>query len=116
MLSIIFNVTGMMMFIWYSMGVRYLVCKNESWLYNPINFITAFISAFFVIFSFFRYPDLDIKSLIFYLAIFVWGRNTFYITEDIIDYVNTPSAKQLMYTIVDAIMIIYSSICLLRVV
>lgn len=116
MLDFIFNTCGFLMFVWYSMGLRYLVCKNEPWLYNPINFLTAFISAFFIIFSFFHYPELDIGALIFYLALFVWGRNAFYIIEDIIDYVNSPSPKQLTYVILDAIMIIYSSICLLKVV
>src|SRR6266699_1516199 len=116
MLNFIFNITGLTMFTWYSMGVRYLLCKNEPWLYNPINFITAFISGFFVIFSFFPYPQLNINSLIFFLAIFVLVRYSFFFVEDVFDLINSPTTNKLLYVVLYAIMIIYSSICLTRVV
>lgn len=106
MLKILYNVSGISMFMWY-LGFRWTFLAKEPWLFNPINFVTALASIVFII------PTIVSKNvsyirLFFYISIFLLFRNFYYTIEDIIDLLNFPSNRQLSYIIIDLIMFTYT--------
>ncbi len=106
MLNILYNVTGISMFIWY-LGFRWTFLAGEAWLFNPINFVTAIVSIVFLVPTLFT-KNVSYLKLFFYLAIFLLFRNFYYTIEDIIDLLNFPSNRQLFYIIIDIIMFTYT--------
>jgi len=107
-----YDVTGAILLLWY-IGVRWIYCSKETWLFNPINFLTAISSILFLI------PSMFIESYtfnkIFYcVSIWVLFRNITYSIEDIIDFKNNPSYRQGIYVIIDLIMIAYVLLWLVK--
>ena len=80
------------------------------WAYNPMNMITAFLSALFMVVTLF-YPSEFPKSFtiaMLWLGAFLAFRNFYYVVFDIMDYKNDPSLKQAVFIGLDVIMIIYT--------
>lgn len=105
MLNFMYNFCGILMSVWY-MGFRWNILQREPWLYNPINFITAIASIFFLLPTIISSVG-SFNKIFFYLAIFLLFRNFYYTIEDIIDLLHFPSNRQLFYIIIDVIMFTY---------
>lgn len=112
MINPTYDVTGITLLIWY-IGLRWIYCSKESWLYNPINFLTAVTSIVFLIPSLFTINAI-LNKFFYCLSIWVLFRNVTYIIEDYIDYKNQPSQRQGVYVIVDALMIAYTLLWLIK--
>jgi hypothetical protein len=111
-MSYLYNIIGVSMTIWY-VGIRWVFCGKEKWLFNPINFSTALVSIMFVIPTVF----IEEKTLnygVYCVAVFLWIRNLIYTLEDTIDLMNAPTNRQLTYVILDVIMLIYVSLWVIR--
>lgn len=114
MLNIIYNISGLLMFVWY-LGVRWNALKQYEWMYQPINLVTAFTSIIFLVPTLF----LELKTLIewkniFYcFAIFLLYRNIYYAIEDIIDIPSNPK-KQIFYVAIDLCMAIFAFCWLIK--
>lgn len=105
MKNIIYNISGISMFMWY-LGFRWNFLSKEPWLFNPINFITAIASIIFLLPTLIS-PIGSFNKWFFYIAIFLLFRNFYYTIEDIIDLIHFPSNRQLFYIIMDLIMFNY---------
>lgn len=100
-----YDVTGVTLIIWY-IGLRWIYCSKETWLYNPINFLTAVSSILFLIPTLFTLNS-TMSKLFYCLSIWVLFRNFTYAIEDIIDFKNNPSPRQGVYVFIDLVMIAY---------
>lgn len=108
MINPTYDTVGITLLIWY-IGLRWIYCSKETWLYNPINFLTAITSIIFLIPTFFV-ESITINKIFYCLAIWVTFRNFTYVIEDIIDFKNNPTVRQGLYVAVDILMITY--VCL----
>ncbi len=107
-----YDVTGIILLLWY-IGARWIYCAKETWLYNPINFLTAVSSILFLIPAMFIEKE-TFNKFFYCLSIWVLFRNVTYVIEDVIDYKNNPSYRQGAYVIIDMIMIIYVFLWLIK--
>jgi uncharacterized membrane protein len=116
MLPKIFYLSGLPMFVWY-IGLRWTLLGNElgkitnniltlDWWQARINFLTALGSIVFLIISLADFNYSFKLRIIYWLAVFICARNIWYVLEDVIDYYSYPSGKQLMFIIIDIIMVI----------
>jgi uncharacterized membrane protein len=110
------------MFIWY-VGLRWSSLGNElgkitngafklNWWFAPINFVTAILSVVFLTIAL-RDFDYALKiRWLSWIAAFLCARNIWYILEDVIDYYNYPSQKQMIFILIDVAMVINTMIWL----
>jgi len=105
MLNLVYNITGISMFIWY-LGLRWTFCASEHWVYNPINLATALVSIAFIIPTLFKI-QYSFKKVFYYVFIFLSFRNFYYSIEDFIDFLHYPSRTQFFYIVIDLIMLLY---------
>lgn len=134
MATSLYYILGLIMCIWYTVGYRWTMQGNElgkwiierndegeiihqgfmlNWWFAPINMITAFLSAYFVLRAFF-FTDASFSQNMMYIASFLFVRNCYYAVEDIIDYVNEPSRKQLSFIAIDLIMAAFVALWILK--
>lgn len=116
---------GFVMVIWYTIGYRWTIQGNElgkmvaggfvlNWWFAPINMITAFLSAYFVLRAFF-FTSASFTQNMMYLASFLFLRNCYYAVEDIIDYLKKEhTSKQLSFIAIDLIMALFVALWILR--
>lgn len=120
----LYYVLGLIMCIWYTVGYRWTMQGNQlgvwkdggfmlNWWFAPINMITAFLSAYFVLRAFF-FTGASFTQNMMYIASFLFVRNCYYAVEDIIDYVNQPSRKQLSFIAIDLIMAAFVALWILK--
>jgi hypothetical protein len=100
-----YEVTGVTLIIWY-IGLRWIYCSKETWLYNPINFLTAITSILFLIPTLFILNS-TMNKVFYCLSIWVLFRNFTYAIEDIIDLKNNHTPRQSIYVALDLVMIAY---------
>lgn len=124
MTTSLYYVLGLIMCIWYTVGYRWTMQGNElgkwidngfmlNWWFAPINMITAFLSSYFVLRAFFFVGQSFTQNMM-YIASFLFVRNCYYAVEDIIDYVNQPSRKQLSFIAIDLIMAAFVALWILK--
>lgn len=124
MTTSIYYILGLIMCIWYVAGYRWTMQGNElgkwvnngfmlNWWFAPINMITAFLSAYFIIRAFF-FVEQSFTQNMMYIASFLFIRNCYYAVEDIIDYLQYPSRKQLSFIAIDLIMAAFVALWILR--
>ena len=113
-----------MMCIWYVVGYRWTMQGNQlgrvigdgfqlNWWFAPINMLTAFLSAYFVIRAFF-FVSLSFTQTMMYIASFLLVRNCYYTIEDVVDYINNPSKKQIAFIAIDLIMAAFVALWIVR--
>jgi len=81
-----------------------------NWWFAPINFLTAVLSAIFLTISLMDFDASFKFRVIFWIAGIICARNIWYTGEDIFDYLSKPSTQQLIYIIIDVIMVINTAI------
>ena len=135
MIASIYNTLGLVMCIWYTIGYRWTMQGNElgkwvidrnekgkiihqgfmlNWWFAPINMITAFLSAYFVLRALF-FIDKSFTQNMMYIATFLFFRNAYYAIEDITDYIKADhSVKQLSFIAIDLIMAAFVAIWILQ--
>jgi len=124
MITSLYYVLGLIMCIWYTVGYRWTMQGNElgkcanggfmlNWWFAPINMITAFLSAYFVLRAFF-FTSASFTQNMMYIASFLFVRNCYYAMEDIIDYISYPSKKQFAFILIDLIMAAFVAMWILR--
>jgi hypothetical protein len=111
-MAYLYNILGIIMAIWY-VGIRWIFCEKEKWLFNPINFTTAIMSIIFIIPTvFIEEKTLNYGS--YCVAVFLWMRNLIYMIEDVIDIMSFPTERQLSYVILDILMLAYVSLWIIK--
>ena len=120
MLVKLFYLSGLPMFVWY-MGLRWTLLGSEygkmvdkaftlNWWCVQVNYLTAILSMVFVTISLLDFSYSFKPRAMYWVAGFLCARNIWYTIEDVVDYINFPSEKQLMFIIIDVIMIINTAI------
>src|SRR5271169_6347515 len=120
MLKIIYYLTGMPMFIWY-IGLRWTLLGNElgeitnkaftlNWWQANINYLTAVLSMIFLVIGLADFSYSFKLRVMYWIACLVCTRNIWYAIEDVVDYYNFPSEKQLMFIVIDIVMVINTAI------
>lgn len=124
---------GLIMLVWYVAGYRWTMQGNQlgkwisetdatgqisnsfvlNWWFAPINMLTAFLSAYFVLRALF-FTGMSFTQNMMYLAAFLFIRNGYYAVEDFIDYLNYPSRKQFNFIAIDLIMAIFVLLWVVR--
>jgi hypothetical protein len=84
-----------------------------NWWFAPINMITAFLSAYFVLRAFF-FTEQSFTQNMMYIAAFLLLRNCYYAIEDIVDYLHYPSRKQLAFVAIDLVMALFVALWVLK--
>lgn len=125
MTTSIYYILGLLMCIWYTVGYRWTMQGNElgkwvkngfvlNWWFAPINMITAFLSAYFVLRAMFFTCQSFTQNML-YIAMFLFLRNCYYAVEDITDYIKADhSTKQLLFIAVDLIMAAFVALWILK--
>lgn len=135
MITSLYYILGLIMCIWYTIGYRWTIQGNElgrwitetdaegnvisngfmlNWWFAPINMITAFLSAYFVLRALF-FTGASFTQNMMYLAMFLFLRNGYYAVEDIIDYLKKDhSQKQLSFIAIDLIMAVFVALWIFK--
>lgn len=134
MITSLYYTSGLIMCIWYTVGYRWTMQGNElgkwvaktnsagkvigngfvlNWWFAPINMITAFLSAYFVLRALF-FTGQSFTQNMMYIATFLFLRNCYYAVEDIIDYLSYPSKKQFSFVLIDLIMAAFVALWILK--
>lgn len=135
MATSLYYILGLIMCIWYTVGYRWTMQGNElgkwiierddkgeiinqgfmlNWWFAPINMITAFLSAYFVLRALF-FTGQSFTQNMMYIALFLFLRNGYYAVEDIIDYLKKDhGSKQLAFIAIDLIMAAFAALWILR--
>jgi hypothetical protein len=112
------------MCVWYTIGYRWTLQGNQlgvwkdngfmlNWWFAPINMITAFLSAYFVLRAFF-FTDQSFTQNMMYIATFIFLRNCYYAVEDLVDYMSKPSKEQFWFVVIDLVMAAFSALWILK--
>lgn len=124
MITIIYNILGILMCIWYVAGYRWTMQGNElgkfivdgfklNWWFAPVNMVTAFGSAYFIIRALFVI-DKSFTDNMLYWAIFLILRNCLYTVVDIADFIAEPTKKQFMFILIDIAMAVFVGMWMLK--
>lgn len=135
MITSLYYSLGLIMCIWYTVGYRWTMQGNElgkwiierndkgeiihqgfmlNWWFAPVNMITAFLSAYFVLRALF-FTGQSFTQNMLYIAMFLFLRNCYYAVEDITDYIKTDHGiKQLSFIAVDLIMAAFVALWILK--
>ena len=134
MITSIYYGLGLIMCVWYVAGYRWTLQGNElgnwvikndptgkmigngfmlNWWFAPMNMITAFLSAYFIVRAFF-FVDQSFTQNMEYIAAFLFVRNCYYAIEDITDYLSNPSKKQLSFIAIDLVMALFVALWILK--
>ena len=135
MFTSLYYTLGLIMFIWYTVGYRWTMQGNElgkwvteknsagevvsqgfvlNWWFAPINMITAFLSAYFILRALFFIGQSFTQNMM-YIAAFLFLRNCYYAVEDITDYIKTAhTTKQLAFIAIDLIMAAFVALWILK--
>lgn len=117
MLTSLYYFFGSIMCVWYVAGYRWTMQGNQlgkwidggfmlNWWFAPINMLTAFLSAYFLLRACF-FTSQSFTQNMLYAAAFLLIRNGYYAIEDIMDYFHSPSKKQIAFIAIDIMMALF---------